>query len=134
MRAVRVVDASVLIEALIPEGRAHQNAKAEVMAGAMVAPELIDVEVVSGLRGLVRGGAVSVPEALQALSALSTWPLTRRPHLPLLPRIWELRDNLTTYDASYVALAEALGCPLVTADARLAAVPGVRCEIVVLGV
>lgn len=61
-------------------------------------------------------------------------PVTRRSHHPLIPRIWELRDNLTPYDASYVALAEALGCPLVTADARLAAAPGVRCEIVVLDV
>lgn len=130
---MQVVDSSVLIEALIPEGRLHRDAQNAVLAGGMVAPELVDVEVVSGLRGLVRAGAISVREARQAVIALGAWPLTRRPHLPLLPRIWQLRDNLTAYDASYVALAEALGCPLVTADARLAAAPGARCEIVVLG-
>lgn len=94
---------------------------------------MIDVEVVSSLRGLVRGGVTGTPAAREALVTMSSLPLLRYPHLPLLPRIWELRDNLTAYDASYVALAEALDCRLVTADARLATAPGLRCEIVVLG-
>lgn len=130
---MQVVDASVLIEALVPEGRLTAEAQDVVSAGEVVAPELVDLEILSALRGLVLGKAIAVVEAEQALSALRNWPLARRPHLPLLPRIWELRDNLTAYDATYVALAEALGCPLVTADARLAAAPGVQCEIVVLG-
>ena len=60
-------------------------------------------------------------------------PLTRRPHLWLIPRIWELRDHLTAYDAAYVSLAEALRCPLVASDARLASAAGIRCEVEVIG-
>ncbi len=63
---------------------------------------------------------------------MSRMALERYSHMPLLPRIWQLRDNLTAYDAAYVALAEALGAPLVTADARLARAAGVRCEVEVL--
>lgn len=98
-----------------------------------MAPELVDIEVVNALRRMVRVGELSGAVAKEAVETLGAVPLTRRMHRPLLLRIWELRDSLTAYDATYVALAEALGCPLVTVDARIAAAPGVRCEIVVLG-
>lgn len=130
---MQVVDASVLIEALTSKDRKAHAAWAVVRAGALAAPEMIDVEVVSSLRGLVRGGVAGVLQAREALVTMRSLPLLRYPHLPLLPRIWQLRDNLTAYDASYVALAEALGCALVTADKRLARTSGARCEIVVSG-
>lgn len=63
---------------------------------------------------------------------LSMIRIERSPHLPLLARCWELRHNLTVYDASYVALAELLGAPLLTGDARLAAAPGIRCDVELL--
>lgn len=71
-------------------------------------------------------------EARLLVNSLGALGIARRSHLPLIPRIWELRDNLTAYDAAYVALAEALRCPLVTSDARLAFVPGIRCEVEVI--
>ena len=102
-------------------------------AGDVMAPELLDVEVLHALRGLVRGGKFAPEEGSLAVRTIGEWPILRRPHLPLLPRIWELRDNLTACDAAYVALAEALRCPLVTSDARLASAAGIRCEVQVLG-
>lgn len=130
---MQVVDAGVVVDALIPEGRFTTAARRVVVSGGLVAPELVDIEVIHALRRMVRLGEVSGPVAQESVETLGIVPLTRRTHRPFLPRIWELRDNLTAYDATYVALAEALGCPLVTADARIAAAPGVRCEIVVLG-
>jgi predicted nucleic acid-binding protein len=87
------------------------------------------VEVASVLRRLVRTSKVSAARAGLALTDLADLPLRRAPHRPLLPRIWELRANLTTYDAAYVALAERLGATLLTADGRLARAAGVRCPI-----
>ncbi len=84
------------------------------------------------LRRECGAGIMSLPRALTALADLQTMRLSRRSHGPLLDRIWELRDNVTPYDAAYVALAEALGVTLLTADARLARAPGPRCAIEVL--
>lgn len=133
MRAVRVVDACVVIEALTRGGPVRDQALTVMSAGEVMAPELLDVEVLHALRGLVRGGKFSPDEGILAVRTIGEWPILRRPHLPLIPRIWELRDNLTTYDATYVALAEALRCPLVTSDARLASAAGIRCEVEVIG-
>jgi hypothetical protein len=72
-------------------------------------------------------GALALP-----FTILVSLPATRYPHAPFAPRVWELRGNLTPYDAVYVALAEALDCALVTADARLARAPGIRCAVEVL--
>lgn len=104
-----------------------------VAVGDTVAPELLDIEVLHALRGLVRGGRLTSEEGRLAVLAIGEWPILRRPHLPLMPRIWELRDNFTAYDAAYVALAEALRCPLVTSDVRITSAPGIRCEVEVLG-
>lgn len=127
------VDAGVVVDALIPRGRFTAAARGVVASGGLVAPELVDIEVVSALRQMVLAGTLSAAVGQASVETLGIVPLTRRTHRPLLPRIWELRDNLMAYDATYVALAEALGCPLVTADSRLAGAAGVRCEIVVLG-
>jgi predicted nucleic acid-binding protein len=92
----------------------------------------LDLEVASALRRLLRAGVIDEDRAKQALADLVVHPLERYPHVALLPRIWELRHNLTAHDAAYGALAEALGAVLVTADARLAGAPGLRCAVELL--
>lgn len=84
------------------------------------------------IRRQSRGGALDLRRAALALTDLVELPLRRAPHRPLLARCWELRENLTVYDATYVALAEVLDAVLLTADERLANSPGPRCEIEVL--
>jgi predicted nucleic acid-binding protein len=104
----------------------------ERLAGEDVhAPHLLDLEVLNALRGLVRGRKLSVERASYACAEYLEFPITRYPHNPLAMRIWALRDNLTAYDAAYVALAELLDAPLVSCDARLAAATtsGVRIEL-----
>jgi predicted nucleic acid-binding protein len=98
----------------------------------MAAPDLVDLEVLSVLRNQLIGGKLDRRRAELALADLTDLPLERAPHGPLLMRCWELRDNLTVYDAAYVALAEALDASLLTGDARLAAAPGRRCSVEVL--
>jgi predicted nucleic acid-binding protein len=88
------------------------------------APELLDLEVAQVLRRLVREGAVSAHRAGQTIQDLLDLRLTRYPHFVLLPRIWQLRHNLSAYDAAYVALAEKLGATLLSRDARLSSSPG----------
>ncbi len=99
------------------------------MSERLAAPALVDLEVVSVLRRASRGGSLEERRAGQALADLLVLPLRRGPHGPLLARIWELRDNLTAYAAAYVAMAEALEAPLLTADARLPHATGIRCEV-----
>jgi predicted nucleic acid-binding protein len=94
----------------------------------LIAPELLDLEVASVWGRAVRAGRMSEMPGSQAPADLAALPLARAPHAPLMPRIWELRDNLTVYDAAYVALAEALGAPLLTADRKLTQATGTRCE------
>jgi predicted nucleic acid-binding protein len=98
----------------------------------LVAPHVIDLEVVSAWRRLVAAGHLDDRRARLALADLGSLRLERVPHGPLMDRCWELRDNLTVYDAAYVALAELMEVDLLTADARLAAAPGIRCRIEVL--
>lgn len=97
------------------------------------APHLLDLEVLQTLRGLVLGGEVSPERAQRARTRLSGAYVVRYPHVPLLERIWEIRHNLTAYDAAYVALAESLDAPLITLDARLSQAPGIRAEVEVHG-
>lgn len=99
---------------------------------ASLAPHLLDLEVASALRGLVRRGALAEAVAHSALRHLAVLPVTRCDHRPLLSRCWELRDNLTVYDAAYVALAEAIGATLLTSDQRLAHATGIDCEVELL--
>jgi predicted nucleic acid-binding protein len=118
---VIVVDASAILEVLLgtPAGlRVMERLFAP--AETLHAPHLLDLEVVQVLRRYTFAGELSSTRGLEALEDLAQFPITRYPHDLLLPRIWELRRNLTAYDAAYVALAEALAAPLVTRDAALA--------------
>lgn len=90
------------------------------MLGDIHAPSLFDVEVTQTLRGLVRGSKIELTAADRARDELSQLSVRRHPDLPLLRRAWELRDTCTTYDALYVALAEALDATLMTRDGALA--------------
>ena len=87
------------------------------------APHLLDVEVAQVLRRYAAAGDMSPERGREALTDLADFPVHRYSHEVLLPRIWELRQNLTAYDATYLALAETLIAPLVTCDARLASAP-----------
>jgi len=129
---VLVVDASVLAAALADDAADGDQARARLRGERLAAPDLIDLEVTSVLRGRLAGGHLDLRRADLALMDLLAIPLDRVPSAQLVPRSWELRDNLTVYDAAYVALAEALDAPLLTADARLAKAPGPRCSIELL--
>jgi predicted nucleic acid-binding protein len=118
-----VIDASVLVNALLVNGSARSRLAAE----SLQAPELIDAEVLSVLRRLVLAGKLQDGVALQALTVAHQLGLRRYVSRALWRRAWELRLNLSAYDALYVALAEQLQVPLLTADARLARAPGLRC-------
>jgi len=129
---VLVVDASVLATALGDDGADGDTARGRLRGQDLAAPELIDLEVASVLRRQLSVGKLDARRAGLALDDLLDLLMQRAPHGPLLRRCWELRDNLSVYDAAYVALAEVLDVPLVTADARLAKAPGVRCAVEVL--
>jgi predicted nucleic acid-binding protein len=129
---VIVVDASVLAVALGDDGDDGDAARARLREEDLAAPELIDLEVTSALRKQLALRAMNERRAQLALKDLVDLPVERAPHRPLLSRCWELRQNLTVYDASYIALAEALGTLFLTADAKIANTPGIRCQIEVL--
>ena len=128
-----VVDASALLEFLLQtplgtrvESRLFRD------RDEFHAPHLADVDVTQGLRRLVRAGEVSPARAAEAIADLADLDLHRHPHADLLMRAWKLRENLTAYDAMYVALAEALGAPLLTCHRPLAGTPGHRATIEVV--
>jgi predicted nucleic acid-binding protein len=125
---VIVVDASVLATALGDDAADGDAARERLRGEDLAAPEIVDLEVTSVWRRTLR----EERRASLALADLADLPLRRAPHLPLLARCWELRHNLTPYDAAYVALAEALEVTLVTADRRLSRATGVQCEVEVL--
>lgn len=127
-----VVDASVLSVALADDGPDGDAARTRLRGESLVAPEVIDLEVVSVLRRQNSAGLLEGRRAELALADLAALPLRRTSHLALLVRCWELRSNLTAYDAAYVALAEALDATLLTGDRRLARAPGPTCTIEVL--
>jgi predicted nucleic acid-binding protein len=114
-------EAASAVEQLIFDGRASLHA-----------PHLIDLEIAQVLRRYSASGKITGTRGRQALEDLTDFPLTRYPHDFLLPRIWELRRNVTAYDAAYLALAETLGAVLVTRDARLGAAPGCRARVLVV--
>ena len=124
-----VIDASVLATALGDDGEGGARARTRIRGEDLVAPEIIDLEVTSVWRRTL----TDERRAALALADLAAIPLRRAPHLALIERCWELRHNLTPYDASYVALAEALEIPLLTADQRLTRATGIRCEIAAFG-
>jgi predicted nucleic acid-binding protein len=129
---VIVVDASIVAAALADDGADGDRARKRLIEERLAAPELLDLEVASVWRRALRAGRLSERRAGQALADLASAPLARAPHGPLMARVWQLRDDLTTYDAAYVALAEILDTVLLTADTRLARAQEVKCEIEVL--
>lgn len=124
-----VVDASVLVVALADDGVDGDVARARLRGEDLAAPELIDLEVASVLRRRLAGGHLDLRRAELALDDLWDVPMARVPHRRLIARCWELRSNLTVYDAAYVSLAEALEATLLTGDSRLARASGPRCSI-----
>jgi predicted nucleic acid-binding protein len=123
-----VLDASVAVTALTEPGTPAADLLIEYDA-VFQAPSILDAEVLSALRGLVRGLKFAQAAAADLIVDLMVLPVDRWHMSPLLPRMWELRDNLTPYDAAYVALAELTGAILVTGDERITAAPGTRCDI-----
>jgi predicted nucleic acid-binding protein len=124
---VIIADASFLVMVLSDDGANGAQARQRLRGEELAAPHLLDVEVVSVLRRSVLLGKVTGKRASQALEDLQDLQIERVAHTTLLPRVWELRDNLTSYDACYVALAELFHAPLLTCDAKMASAPGSRC-------
>ncbi|MDQ6616429.1 MAG: type II toxin-antitoxin system VapC family toxin [Actinomycetota bacterium] len=125
-----MVDASVLANVVGDDGIDGRRARNEIRgAGDVAAPDLVDVETVAVLRKRWVAGSISARRFLAAVRDLESIGLDRYPTLPFMRRAYELRANVTAYDAAYVALAEVVACELVTADRRLATAPGPRCAI-----
>lgn len=125
-----VLGASLLADALVGAGASGDEAIARVRATSRWhAPHLLPAEVMSTVRGLRRGGHVSAPVAASALDRLRRMRIAWHDFDPYHERVWELADNATVYDAWYVAVAERLGSRVVTRDAKLARIPGIRCEV-----
>ena len=123
-----MVDASEALEALLFSGEARRRLSFDLAA----VPHLVDSQICNSLRRMCRLETISLPEAESAIDHWVQMGVQRFGVVALLGRIWELRDNLSANDATYVALAEALDCPLLTADRHLARAPGLRCSITVL--
>ncbi len=128
-----VVDASAVAELLV-RGPAWRDVADRVLVDGedLHAPHLVDLELASVLRRSAASGSMSTRDAAVALALVNDLCIARHAHRELLPRIWALRENLTPYDAAYVALAEALDAPLLTLDARLAGAPGHEADVELL--
>ncbi len=125
-----VVDASVLANAFTDDGPVGAHGRAELSRDPQwAAPEHLLVEVFCAVRGRWLGHKISEQRAVDALTAMAAATIDLVAATPLLGRMWELRHNVTGYDFAYLAVAETFGCALVTADARLSQVPGLRCEV-----
>lgn len=130
-----VLDASAAVAVLLNLGAGARRIRErmEQEDNDLHVPQLFEIEVINALRHhAVRHG---IPErrGLELLEDLTTLSISRYAHTAMLPRIWELRDNVSAYDAAYIALAETLEAPLVTRDARLARAPGIRAAVEVYG-
>lgn len=123
-----IIDASALVTAAIGSDDRSTAALAVLARGALAAPALVRAEFTSAIRGETAAGRVDSDAAEEALGWCLDLPIRLHPAEPFLPRMWELRHNVTPYDAWYVALAEALDAPLLTTDRRLARSTGVRCQ------
>ena len=119
-----VVDTSAILGVLVGRPEASSLGDRIRSDGDLHAPHLLDVEFQHGLRRLALSGAISEDRAADARMDFADLTIVRYPHVSLADRMWELRHNVTAYDAAFIALAETLGVPLVTCDARLARAPG----------
>lgn len=126
-----VVDSSVVVAALIDRGPVGSWAEALLASGPLAAPHLMPVEAANVLRRAALAGEISADVAALAHEDLLSLRLELFPYSVCATRVWELRSNITAYDACYVALAETLGARLATLDARLTRVTGPRCEFAV---
>jgi predicted nucleic acid-binding protein len=125
-----VIDASALLEILLRTDRADQLIERAFQASERLhAPHLLDIEVTQVLRRLLQRKEITATRAEQALDDMANLLIERHEHKVLVARIWQLRDSLTAYDGTYVALAEALAAPLLTCDAKLARAHGHRATI-----
>ena len=124
-----VLDASAAVEVLgLPRAATEVRGRLARTGETMHVPHVFDLEVLAAIRRHALRGVLAEGRARRALGALDDLRATRYAHVPLRPRIWELRENVTPYDAAYVALSEALRAPLVTVDAALAGATGARAE------
>jgi predicted nucleic acid-binding protein len=131
---VGVCDASFLADAFLVDGSLAERALDRLARSRRWhAPHVLPAEVTSVCRRLVGADQVDVGVAAAALDRLERMRLDLHAFAPCRERVWQLRDNATAYDAWYLALAERLGEPLVTTDNKLAQVPGVRCDVEVIG-
>ena len=130
MSELIVVDAAVLADALCGSGSTADAARSVIRGKRWAAPEHLRVETFGVIRGRTLGGKLSSEAGTRAVRRLSEVVVRSLSCSPLLDRMWQLRDNLSGYDAAYVAVAELLAVPLVTGDRRLAAAPGLRCRVV----
>lgn len=123
-----VADSSVIIESLLGSAKARSllsDEQVQVVSHT-------DIEVASSLRRRVQLGWLTADDGWRLLDTYRWLAVTRHSSFAMFDRIWELRENVSAYDAAYVALAEIIECPLVTADARLSRAPGLRCAVTVL--
>ncbi|UDY23378.1 type II toxin-antitoxin system VapC family toxin [Nocardioides sp. Kera G14] len=128
-----VLDNSALIALLVGSQATSGAVARRLSADRVVAPELIDAEALSALRGLRRGRQITAAQAEAAITGLRTLPIERVPHRDLITAAWHLRDRLSAYDALYVALAGRIGVPLLTGDRRLRDGAGDACEVELIG-
>ncbi len=126
-----VVDASMVVAALVDSGTDGRWAEALLASGPLAAPHLLMVEAANILRRSAASGAISAEQASMAHADLLDLRVELFPYAPFAARIWELRENVTCYDAWYVAVAETFDAPLATLDGRLANAPGPRCRFMV---
>lgn len=126
-----VLDASAVVAVLVGPGSEAERIRQRIESPgeSLHVPHVVDLEVIHALRRHALRGTLSPQRGAEALEDLANIAFVRYPHATLIERIWELSDNLTAYDAAYVALAEALDAPLVTLDERLARAPGVRAAV-----
>ena len=123
-----IVDASVVVAALVDSGHVGEWAALQLRGGSLAAPHLMPVEAANVLRRVELAGDVSSDVASLAHADLLELPVDLYPHEPLADRVWQLRGTITAYDAWYVALAESLDATLVTLDERLSTAPGPECR------
>jgi predicted nucleic acid-binding protein len=128
-----VVDASVVVTALLVGSEEGDAAREALRSDAAHAPHLLDVEVTSAVRRWVLASRLTVEEARSSIRDLGDLAITRHGHEPVLDRVLELRDAVSAYDGTYLALAELLGATMVTGDRRLSRASGVRCPVSVIG-